>query len=30
VCYLASDDASYIAGTTIFIDGGQMHETGSL
>jgi len=30
VCYLASDDASYITGTTIFIDGGLMHQTGSL
>ncbi len=30
VAYLASDDASYITGTTVFIDGGLMHQTGSL
>lgn len=30
VCYLASDDAAYITGTTIVIDGGLMHQTGSL
>ncbi len=30
VAYLASDDASYITGTTIFIDGGLMRQTGSL
>ena len=30
VCYLASDDASYISGATIAIDGGLMHQTGSL
>jgi glucose 1-dehydrogenase len=30
VCYLASGDASYITGTTIVIDGGLMHQTGSL
>lgn len=30
VAYLASDDASYITGTTIFIDGGLMRKTGAL
>lgn len=30
VCYLASDDAAYITGTTVVIDGGLMHQTGSL
>jgi glucose 1-dehydrogenase len=30
VCYLASDDADYITGTTVVIDGGLMHQTGSL
>ena len=30
VAYLASDDASYITGTTVFIDGGLMRQTGSL
>lgn len=30
VCYLASADAGYITGTTVVIDGGLMHQTGSL
>jgi glucose 1-dehydrogenase len=30
IAYLASDDASYITGTTVFIDGGLMRQTGSL
>ncbi len=30
VAYLASDDAVYITGTTVFIDGGLMRQTGAL
>ncbi len=30
VRYLVSDRASYVTGTTVFIDGGLMHQTGSL
>ena len=30
VAYLVSDAASYITGTTIFIDGGLMRKTGGL
>ncbi len=30
VAYLGSDDAAYITGTTVFIDGGLMRKTGGL
>ena len=30
VSYLASDHAAYITGTTVFIDGGLMRQTGAL
>jgi glucose 1-dehydrogenase len=30
VAFLVSDEASYITGTTVFIDGGLMRQTGSL
>lgn len=30
VTYLVSEKATYVTGTTVFIDGGLMHQTGSL